>query len=209
MTAPPGPRPPDLLVSGDDRPPRRLGPRSRRAAAAVAAVLAVAGASTAVGLEVRADRAERERQQAAAADAERLRLVLLRPGEDNAPRHGPRRQGLNLVIANRGPATVRLLWGTLVPGTWRVVVPPGRELRPGRSVMLSLRPPVACGSPGPRVLQVEALTPSGRPATAEIALDDALLAYGGRLEDALASAALACDPAAAPEGDGPTYPHRS
>ncbi len=205
MTVPPGRPEPDVLVSGDDRPSRRLGVRHRRAAA----VLVVAAVVTGVGLQVHDHRADRERQQQADADAEVLRLALLSPGQDNAVRYGPSRSGLEVVVGNSGPATVRLLSATLVPGEWQVQVPPDPDVPPGDSAVLDLTPPAACGTPAARLLQVEVLLASGRRATAEFPLAGAQLADGGRLDDAVAAASLGCDPTAAPQSDRRTSPHSS
>ena len=205
MTARPGPPPPDLLVSGEDRPGRSWTPTSRRAALAAGAVAAVVGA----GVLAAQDR-ERDEQQARAAAARAVvGLSLLAPGQDGGPRYGPRRPGVQLVVANAGPAPVRLLWGTLSPGAWQVEVPSDRELRPGRSLVLDLTPPRACGTPEPRQLRVEARPASGRITRVAFDVSGAQLAYGGTLADAVQTAALACDPAAPPGSDGPTYPHRS
>jgi hypothetical protein len=209
VTSPPGTPPPDLLVSGEDRPPREWSAGQRRAAALTAVVAVVAAGAVGAGVLVRQDRAADERRRLAAAERDVVRLSLLQPGQDGGPRYGPRPPGVQLVVANAGPATVRLLWGTLVPGAWQVEVPRDRELRPGRSMVLDLRPPRACGTPEPRELRVEALPPSGRPATAVFGLAGAQLAYGGSLADALAAAALDCDPTAPRGSDGRTYPHRS
>lgn len=198
MTAPSGPPAPDLLVSGEERPPRRT-LRAGQRRAAWAAVLAVALAAAA-GTLVQRDRAEDARRRAAAAQQDVVRLSLLRSGQDGAPRYGLRRPGVHLVVGNAGPAPVRLLRGTVVPGGWRVEDPPDRDLRPGRSLRLRLLPPAGCGAPAPRVLRVEARSASGRPAVAAFDLAGADLAYGGTLDDAVAAAALGCDPTAASGG---------
>jgi hypothetical protein len=206
VTAPSGPPPPDLLLSGEDRAPREWSAGRRRAVAAVAAVVV---AAVGAGVLVRQDRAADERRRVASTERDVVRLSLLEAGQDGAPRHGPRRPGVHLVVANAGPAPVRLLWGTLAPGGWQVEVPPDRELRPGRSTMLALTPPEACGTLEPQVLRVEALPASGRPTTVAFDLAGAQLAYGGHLEDAVSAAALDCDPTAPLGDDGRTYPHRS
>lgn len=206
MSAPPGPPPPDLLLSGADRVPREASAGRRRAVAAVAVVVAAAAGA---GMLVQQDRVADERRRVAAAERDLVRLSLLPPGRDGGPRYGPTRPGLHLVVANAGPAPVRLLWGTLTPGAWQAQVPLDRALRPGRSTRVELTPPRACGTPEPQVLRVEALPASGRPTTVAFDLAGAQLAYGGRLEDAVAAAALNCDPTAPPGSDGRTYPHRS
>lgn len=205
MTGPGGPPPPDLLVSGEDRP-RRQWPAWHRRTAAGALVVA---AAVAAGVLVVQDRARDERGRLAAARQDVVELVLLSPGQDGAPRYGPRPPGVHVVIANAGPAPVRLLRGTLLPGAWSVEVPADRELRPGRSLAVELRPPRGCSTPGPRRLQLEARPPSERPTTTELDLASAQLAYGGTLADAVRAAALDCGPTVPPGGDGRTVPHRS
>jgi hypothetical protein len=147
------------------------------------------------GVLVEQDRARDERRRLAAAEQDVVRLVLLAPGQDGAPRYGPRRPGVQLVLANDGPATVRLRSGTLDRGPWQVAVP-SRELRAGRSVVLEVRPPRTCGAPEPRTLRVEARSLSGRRAVVAFDLAAAQLAYGGTFADALAATALACGPTA-------------
>ena len=187
MTRPPGPPSPDLLVSGEDRPPLPWSAGRRRTAVGAGLLAVAVGA----GVLVVQDRARDERRRTAEARQDVVRLALLAPGQDGAPRYGPRRPGVQLVVANTGPATVRLRSGTLVPGAWAVEVP-DRELRAGRSVVLEVRPPVTCGTPEPRVLRVEARSPGGRREVAAFDLGPAQLAYGGTFADALAAAALAC-----------------
>ena len=201
---PPGPGAADLLVSGDDRPPRRCRPAHRAVAAAGALAVALgAGVLAGRGSDRDAPGALTAQDQAV------VRLSLLAPGQDGGPRYGPRPAGVHLVIGNTGPAPVRVLWGTLAPGEWQVTVPADAELRSGRSMVLALTPPRACGTPEPRVLQVEALPLSGPPRTAALDLASAGLAYGGTFADALALAAADCDPTARPATETRTYPHRS
>ena len=204
MSSRPGPPQPDLLVSGEDRPRRPWSAGRRRTAVVGVAVVLAAGA----GVLVAQDRAQDERRRTAVASQDVVQLALLDRGQDGAPRYGPRRPGAHLVVANTGPATVRLRSGTLVPGEWQVDVP-DRELRAGRSVVLEVRAPATCGTAEPRSLRVEARSPRGRRAVVAFDLAPAQLAYGGRLDDALAAAALSCDPTAPPDSDGRTYPHRS
>ncbi len=194
MTAPPDPSGPDLLVSGDDRPRRRWSAAARRRGVAAAGTTAVLAAAVGAAALVHVDRAADERRRLAAADRDVVRLGLLRPGERGGPRYGARPPGVQLVVVNDGPAPVRLLRGSLEPGSWRVSVPSGRELRPGRIREVELTPPSACGTVPPRVLRVEALAPSGRSHTTVFDLARARPAYGGTFEDAVAAAALGCDP---------------
>jgi hypothetical protein len=146
--------PPDLLVSGDERDPRRWDRRHRRVAGALLALVVAVAAAVGAAALVERERVADERRRTAEADQDRVVLSLLRPGQDGAPRYGPRPAGVHLVVANAGPAPVRLLWATLEPAGWQVQVPPGRELRPGRSTVLELTPPRACGTPAPRALRV-------------------------------------------------------
>ncbi len=194
MSAPPDQRPPDLLVSGDDRPPRQWRVGRGRTWAVVAVVGVVTAASAAAGALVQADRAADERRRLAAVERSVVRLALLRPGEDGGPRYGPRRPGAHLFVGNEGPAPVRLLRGTLDPASWQVSVSTDRALRPGRTRRFELTPPLACGAPAPRELRVQVLPTSGRPATVVFDLTGARLAYGGTIADAAAAWALTCDP---------------
>lgn len=205
MSDPPGPPPSDLLVSGEDRPRRQWSAGHRRTAVVAVVVAAAVGG----GVLLSQDRARDERRRVTAGEQDVVRLSLLAPGQDGAPRYGPRPPGIHVVLGNDGPATVRLLEGTLSPGAWQVQVPPGRELRPGRSVALQLVPPRDCGTSEPRVLRLEARPPSGRPSTVAFDLGPAQLAYGGTLADAVAAAALHCHPTALAGDDGRTRPHRS
>ena len=205
MSSRPGPPQPDLLVSGEDRPARSWTPASRRAAL----VAGVAAAVVVAGVLVVQDRERDEQRARAVADRDVVALSLLAPGQDGGPRYGPRRPGVQLVVANAGPGPVRLLWGTLSPGAWQVEVPSDRELRPGRSLVLDLDPPRACGTQEPRQLRVEARPASGRITRVAFDVSGAQLAYGGTLADAVQAAALDCDPTAPRGSDGRTYPHRS
>ena len=201
----PARRPPDLLVQGDDTPPRRPIRGLRVLVVAVPAVLVVVAAAVSVG---GAQRAEDERTRAAAVEADVLRLSL-RPGQDRAPRYGPRRPGVHVVVRNDGPADVQLLSGRLLPGSWQVGVPDRRRLRSGRSVVLELVPPAGCAVSRPRLLRLQAELGSGRVAASVLDVTGARLAYGGGLDDALAAAQLTCDPDVPPPPDRRTYPHVS
>ncbi len=205
MTSSPGPPPPDLLVAGEDRRGWQWTAARRRAAAVAVAV----AAAVAAGVLVVEDRERDEQRARAVADRDVVALSLLAPGQDGAPRYGPRRAGVQLVVANTGPSPVRLLRGTLTPGGWQVDVPADRELRPGRSLVLALTPPRGCGRPEPRRLRLEARPASGR--TAQVAFDvsGAQLAYGGTLDDAVRAAALGCDPTAPRDSHGRPGPQRS
>ncbi|CAA9307993.1 MAG: hypothetical protein AVDCRST_MAG07-234 [uncultured Frankineae bacterium] len=194
---------PDLLVQGGDDSPRRGGPGRRALAVGLAAVLLPTGAA-ATALVLAPGPASR----AEPVDPDVLRLSL-RPGQDSAPRYGPRRPGVHVVVANDGPADVALLSAQLLPTSWRVEVPDRRRLRAGRSVVVELAPPPGCSAQPPRLLQLRARLLSGRAASATLDVTDATLAYGGRLEDALAAAALTCDRSVPPPSDRRTYPHRS
>jgi fucose permease len=177
--------------------PERLGVLRALLVVFVAVVALLVGAAVLVDR----DRARDEQRRAAAAAQDVVALTLLRPGQDLAPRYGPRPSGVHLVVANAGTATVRLLSGTVAPGTWQVDVPVDRDLRAGRSRRLELVPPAGCGSAAPRMLVLRAVPPSGRPATVVLDLADAQLAYGGRLDDAVSSAGLTCEPTAGSEVD--------
>jgi hypothetical protein len=193
---------PDLLVQGGDDTPHRSGPGRRALALGLAAVLLPAAAATALV------RAPDPAPQAEPVDPDVLRLSLS-PGQDSAPRYGPRRAGVHVVVANDGPADVELLSAQLLPTSWQVEVPDRRPLRAGRSVVVELAPPPGCSAQPPRLLQLRARLLSGRAASATLDVTDATLAYGGRLQDALAAAALTCDPSVPPSSDRRTYPHRS
>ena len=194
--------PPDLLVQGDDRPERppvRLPRAVVRGAAAVLLPVAVAVAVV---------RATDRGPQPAPVDPDVLQLSLS-PGQDRAPRYGPRRPGVHVVVENDGGADVELVDARLLPGSWDVEVPERRLLRAGRSAVVELAPPAGCSADPPRLLQLRARLASGRTASATLDVTDAQLAYGGRLEDALTAAALTCDPSVPPPSDRRTYPHRS
>ena len=196
---------PDLLVQGDDAPPRRWGSRSRLAALLVLAVAVLCAAGTPYVLD---RRAADERRRQAAADADAAPRLSLLPDQAGTPRSGPRPVGMHLVVGNEGPADLRLLSAQVLHPGWEVALG-RRRLRAGQSVALQLVPPAACGLSPPRLLVLRFRLASGRGVTSVLDLTEAPLLYGGRLEQAVEALALLCDADVLPLPDRRTYPHRS
>ncbi len=138
------------------------------------------------------DRASDQRRRLAEADADAAPQLSLLPDQAGTPRGGPRPTGLQLVVANDGPADVRLVSGRVLPAAWRAVVT-SRRLESGSSVRVELAPPAGCALQRPRRLLLQTRLASGRVVTSELDLADAPLLYGGHLDGAVAALALTCD----------------
>lgn len=186
---------PDVLASGDDRPPERPGRSLRALVGGAVLVLALV---VGVAASVQQERVEDARAARAAADAEVLRLSL---GDGRGmPRYGPRpRGGLHLQVRNDGPTPVRLVAAGLSPGQWRLELDAPALLAPGATTVLPLSRNGDCSviaelRSSSAVLRLEAVVASGRRAVQTLDLTAAQLAYGGGLDDALSAPHLACSP---------------
>lgn len=133
-----------------------------------------------------------QRRRLAAAEADAAPKLSLLADQAGTPRGGPRPTGLQLVVANDGPADVRLVSGRVVPAAWGAVVTNG-ALESGSSVRVELAPPAGCAVERPRRLLLRTRLASGRVVTSELDLAHAPLLYGGHLDGALAALALTCD----------------
>lgn len=202
MIKPSAGRSPDLLVHGDDEPPLRLGRRARLAALLALLTTVLAAAGVLAASSVREDRAADALRRRAAVEADATPRLSLLPDQPGTPRGGPRPTGLQLVVANDGPADVRLASGTVAVEGWRVLIP-NRRLRSGSSVRVELVPPAGCAADLPRRLALQIRLASGRTVPSVLDLADAPLLYGGHLEEAVAALRLTCGPGPAGRATAP------
>ena len=201
-----GREPVDVLVSGVEREPWTPSPRTQ--AALLPAVLLAATVAVTAAL-VQAQRAEDARALAVRAAERELPLelrtgpaVVLRDRGSDRP-GAPAQAAVHVEVVNRGAATLRVLSGSLTPGSWRVEVVDRDVVAPGESLVLSLHRDVDCSGqvpvgPAPEQLVVTALLPDQSPESVALDVAREQPADDGRLDDVLRDPLRACSAPAGP-----------
>lgn len=180
--------PDDVLVHGDDGPPRRSG------WTAAAAVIALAVVAVAVVVPA----------SPGPAPALALRAGELVP-RDRSVGDRLAEAAMHVEVVNTGAWALDLQGAALVPGSWQVDVVDRPRVVPGESVVLSLHREVACDAgatygPAPEHLVLRTRTSDGDETVERLPVADPA-AYGGRLDDALRDPGRACVDTLG--GDGP------